>query len=501
VSTLTKADRDKLPESDFGWPERRLFPVVDEEDVRAVARLAGKAHEPEKVKKKVLEICQRKGLKPPEGWGEEATMSTQPAILVEFAAEGGTEQDGHIVKDVPVIFREGTYEFKDAPPYTMTREDILAVCADFAPVDIDDNHRPRTDANGKPVPPSIFKGKLGRITALTPKDDYSEFGGRAEVPKWLAGLYKDQPLGMSARFDRATKKIIDVALTHNPRITDAVLFAAFAEEEAMESGKPPAKTAAARHHTPHGQKALQYVHDITAHGGAVCHPDHSPGAKDARFTAEFTADHESSTLQKVHDLTLGSGAACALYRSNLGKNKEWKPGQYYRTAVEAMPPYAKYEPGNYALMNDDDAPKPEPSARERELELRCRAAEAGKFAAEAVSFAKEFSGSLVPDQARAALALYRLLAQDDQEHGGEATFSDDQGEKRLGRVALLRRLMGALPKHRLTEEVVPGNEALFALPSGGVPAAEADAEAERKRLEAYAERENRKGGRKPLKTV
>jgi hypothetical protein len=495
VSTLTLEQRRKLPEDAFALPERRLFPVLDADDVAFAARLADTVPEPEraKVKRRVLELCVKKGLTPPPAWKGEASMSADanppPPVAVEFsAAPDGKEENGHVLREVPVIFRAGAYEFRDGPPFEMTPEEVMAFATDFSPVEIDDNHRPRFDADGKPLPPSIFKGKLGRVTAVKPAADYTEFGGTVELPKWLHDLYRDQPLGLSARWDRATKKLIDVALTPTPRITDAVLFAAFAESE--EAQKPTK----GRDKTPHGQKMMQFIHDHTAMHGAVCKgSSQGKGTPDVGMSAEtgdapFTADHERDALQKIHDLTLGSGAACAIYREGMGKNKTWKPGQYYDTAVETLPRFRDYQPGNYAAMSADSAKplpppaKPEPIPRERELEARLaeaerktRAAEAGRDAAAAVNLAAEFSDRLTPAQTQPLVALARLLGADDREHAAEATFSvAGGGERRAGRLDLLRAVLADAPPHYLTEERTASGEALFALGQGGKPPDEAE---------------------------
>jgi predicted nicotinamide N-methyase len=114
VSTLTLDQRRKLPEDAFAWPERRLFAVLDADDVAFAARLADTVPEPEraKVKKRVLELCARKGLTPPAAWKGEASMSADAnppsPVAVEFsAAPQGKEENGHIVREVPVIFRAG----------------------------------------------------------------------------------------------------------------------------------------------------------------------------------------------------------------------------------------------------------------------------------------------------------------------------------------------------------------------------------------------------------
>jgi Helix-turn-helix domain len=64
-------DRDKLPESDFGGPDRS-YPIVSPDDVTDAARLIGHADDPTEVKRRVRRIARRKGprfeAKIPDSW-------------------------------------------------------------------------------------------------------------------------------------------------------------------------------------------------------------------------------------------------------------------------------------------------------------------------------------------------------------------------------------------------------------------------------------------------
>lgn len=68
MSTLTTAQRAKLPLSDFGQPSTRSFPIVDASDVSDAAHLIGKARDPDATKKRVIAIARRKGLSIPKAW-------------------------------------------------------------------------------------------------------------------------------------------------------------------------------------------------------------------------------------------------------------------------------------------------------------------------------------------------------------------------------------------------------------------------------------------------
>lgn len=72
MSTLTTAQRDALPLSDFASPNDRKFPILDQSDVAAAASLLGKADDPEAVKMRIIAIAKRKKLTLPDAWQSKA---------------------------------------------------------------------------------------------------------------------------------------------------------------------------------------------------------------------------------------------------------------------------------------------------------------------------------------------------------------------------------------------------------------------------------------------
>lgn len=70
-ASLTKKERDKVPREDFAWPEARKFPVTDQAHLDAAVRLLGRAPKDKQaaIKRRIISIAKRKGLKLPEGWG------------------------------------------------------------------------------------------------------------------------------------------------------------------------------------------------------------------------------------------------------------------------------------------------------------------------------------------------------------------------------------------------------------------------------------------------
>ena len=86
---IPKAERDALPNSDFGYVngERRLFPVRNQDDLNAASHLIGRAKglsdkDRENVKKKLKAIAKRKGLSIPKAWDNNTTMSGDKLVTI-----------------------------------------------------------------------------------------------------------------------------------------------------------------------------------------------------------------------------------------------------------------------------------------------------------------------------------------------------------------------------------------------------------------------------------
>lgn len=102
MSNLSQAERDKLPESDFAGPHRS-FPILDQEDVHSAAHLIGKADNPDAVKRKIMAIARRKGLKLPDAWVSEARKSMTDLTVATFGcfevkAIGDGKVEGQLVR-------------------------------------------------------------------------------------------------------------------------------------------------------------------------------------------------------------------------------------------------------------------------------------------------------------------------------------------------------------------------------------------------------------------
>jgi hypothetical protein len=68
----TQAMREKLAKADFGDPANMSFPINNQEDLDSAAKLLGHANDPSTVRKRLIAIATRKGLKVPESWSKVA---------------------------------------------------------------------------------------------------------------------------------------------------------------------------------------------------------------------------------------------------------------------------------------------------------------------------------------------------------------------------------------------------------------------------------------------
>lgn len=66
LAYIPKSERDKIPAEDFGDPKNRKFPIRNQHDLDSAAKLIGKAGPG--VKKRIIAIAKRKGLKLPDSW-------------------------------------------------------------------------------------------------------------------------------------------------------------------------------------------------------------------------------------------------------------------------------------------------------------------------------------------------------------------------------------------------------------------------------------------------
>ena len=67
---VSQKEREKMPESDFAWPEEKKYPIQNQAHLDAAVKLLGRApaDKQEAIKRRIIEIAHRKGLKLPDSW-------------------------------------------------------------------------------------------------------------------------------------------------------------------------------------------------------------------------------------------------------------------------------------------------------------------------------------------------------------------------------------------------------------------------------------------------
>lgn len=461
----TKAKRDALPAADFGDPERRLFPVADQDDVDSAARLIGKAADPEAVKRRIIAIAKRKGLTVPDAW-QQAKHSAFSADLATFGETGG------MVLRRGKLFEAGEYPDK---AYAMTPEELLAAVADFQPVALDLEHTP-----------TVLDGKLGELRAVELGEDGWSLYGTVALPRWL-----DEQLGgeckVSCTWDRERKTLQKLALVNEPRVSDAAIMAAFAAQT--------------RHDTADGQSTLQYIHDQAARAGAICDVNNARRSPDDVLPTAFKSQHEAGALQQIHDLATTHGARCSALSADGARlsaavaafvskrhstadaadiqqihDLAARQGADCATKGATMSEQTSRWDQFKAWLTGEDgqsapfattvtteaktATPPAESAETQALRERLAALEAERIADRAVAFAEAEirAARALPAERAALVAAYTQAALDDQALGGQVTFAVGADTKSGTRVEALTALCGARQPHQLTTEFVRQRE-------------------------------------------
>jgi hypothetical protein len=329
MSKLTKKQRDELPLSDFADPERRLFPILDQDDVDSAAKLLGKAKNPAKVKARIIAIAKRKGLKVPDAWKETAKHSAGGAMNRSVAVfdleSGGRYVDGEwAIYPQALLFEAGEYEDKD---FAMTPEELWAAVEQFEPVDGNVEH---TD---------FLKGRACRVRSIKlDEQDSTRLRGEVALPLWLDEQLSERERRLSCEWDRETKTLAGLGLVVHPRIPEASLMAAYAA------------FARPQHKTLTGQRHLQLLHDMSVERGAVC----APG--DAAKMAAFASKGESRAIQEVHDLTSKHGAQC----ETMNADGPSFPPLLYKKEKRRMPDLKAVFHGLFSALEESEQPPPTP---------------------------------------------------------------------------------------------------------------------------------------------
>jgi hypothetical protein len=280
MSTLTAKQRRALPLSDFGDPERRLFPIVDQADVESASHLIGKAKDPAAVRKRIISIAKRKGLTIPDAWKETASMAALSAVALADASST-VEADG-MVRRTALITTVGTFPDHD---WAITPDELKASADAFADgpgrgyVEIE-----HIKSHGTA---SILDGHTGYVDGVWTSEDGAELWGDLVLPPWLNAIADANGGKVSAVFDKEAKGFVGVGLVLEPAVPEAAMLSAFVDF-------------AKRHDTPRGQYAVQDLHDSAVRHGAVC----------TAGNATMASKHEAGAIQQIHDLAVDHGAKC-----------------------------------------------------------------------------------------------------------------------------------------------------------------------------------------------
>lgn len=421
MANLSAAERKQIPDSDFAGPNR-TFPCHDQAHVDAAVKMLG--HKTgalyDRIRAGIKRIAKRKGLKLPDSWGSEAGAHSADSPLVlgdaVFAGPGTVTRRGR-------VFRAGDYPEQR---YAMTPEDVLL--------------RADSYAGGAPVKvqhiDTVFDGLLGTLDRFWLDDDGETVNGDITIPDWLnEALPDDVPLSM--RWDPETQEPMEISLALNPIVTDAAMasYAAFAK----------------RHDTPHGQAAMQSMHDHAASLGAVC------------SAANFASRHEATALQTMHDTAVSHGATCA------GTNKGASAATYAASRREGImgffdavfgrmtPEERAQAKADLDALNPTPATSPAPIAAPAQFssvtdaeraELTRLRQERIEQRADAVIAAHK----ALPASKETLLALFSRAAAID---GSAAAATFSAGEPST--TALLERTFAELPSHTLTQELLDPN--------------------------------------------
>lgn len=162
-------ERHDIPESDFAGPHRS-FPIDTQEDVENSSRLIGHAKDPEAVKHRIIEIANRKGLKIPDSWKEDA----QKDISLDSGLQGnnleGQEDEKvsdnvkttEVVEEIITEVADVSVETTEEVEKTVSAEEISDTTA----------NRVETDAEkAATIAPSVTDQLFNALNAITAKLD------------------------------------------------------------------------------------------------------------------------------------------------------------------------------------------------------------------------------------------------------------------------------------------------------------------------------------------
>lgn len=435
-------------------------------------------------------------------------------------------KDGKHYIRTGLIFRAGDYSDKK---FSITSDELVAAKDSFIPVKVDYEHVP-----------GPLDGKLGTLEAVSCSDDGSELYGAVKVPMWLDEVLGTDPIKVSCTWNRNNKTIERLAITKNPRVSDAQLVAAFSASGEVAASEIKEDTLKGifewftqqvefkDKNTWAGLDILQSIHDTAARSGAVC-----TEAEDKKKNAEFVAAGESKAIQQIHDMATKNGAKCyfkqdlAMYSDDALSGKNTKKGKksmnislksLFSKALNSIPEDAEVDfdeatgdvTAENAVITELKAkvaelagklegltkvePTPEFTApaedtEKEELKKQLEAFKAQALKTEAAKFADDNVKKILPANREIAIALFSQLLADDDASQVEVTFNVNKTEVKASRVDAFKKLIESLPSFKGDKEVIDSE--LYVLGGQNVDMSQDDIDAElENRLKQFASKEN-----------
>lgn len=224
MATLNAKQRNNLPDSAFAYIDSsggRHLPIHDEAHCRAaMSRFNQTAFESASAKatarRKILAAAKRFGI-------DVANFSDVLTTEATFADAAYTAP-GYVIRPAK-IFEAGEYPDKD---FSLSEEEMVAAVADFEPVPLDLEHMS-----------TVLDGKLGSVQRIYASG--TSLMGDVCIPQWLDSTLDKR--GLSATWDRASKRLVRAALVRTPRVTDAALMAAFSAHSDAHTPDQPRRRA------------------------------------------------------------------------------------------------------------------------------------------------------------------------------------------------------------------------------------------------------------------
>jgi hypothetical protein len=410
----------EVQEPDFAIPSERKYPMDNPERARAALRYWGmpknKAEYSEEEQKTITARMHTLAQKQGVDADSEFSAAFSVDIPVEFVDAGVSGYD-----DIPYtgkLFNLGTFEDKD---FSLGADECdIAIKAFTQPVNADYEHNK-----------GFLDGKLGQLIKVWRQNE--NILGTMLIPKQLREL-AGPSLQASLTWDRATKTISGLALTNNPRISDATLTAAFT--------LPP--QVGELHHKEHTSMTLKEQFLALFTGGKT--PEDLSEAELAQFVAPTDAEAKAKAKKDAED------AETAAQEAADAKKK-------------------KAEEDAKAKMTATVVPTPVEDRMITGLKAKQVKSEATALFTSAIA-----AGKVTPAQSDAFIAAFTALHKAD--NAGIVTFTADGDLRNGDGVKALVDFVNALPANpalfaeRLENEARDGKLVSFGAQPTGTPSAE-----------------------------